>query len=118
MISGGLLDFGSQFAFPDLGEPFDAFGIREFAANVGVFAKNAGVAPFDGANLDAFVDSFLHSVVAQRKVFTTPLLTEANKRRNTKQFTKKKPRCQRGGVRGTAVAGNLEERLGRCILKY
>ena len=38
----------------------------------------------------------------QRKVFTTPLLTEANKRRNTYQFTKKNPRCQRGGVRGAA----------------
>ena len=38
----------------------------------------------------------------QRKVFTTPLLTEANKRRNTNQFTKKKPHCQRGGVRGVA----------------
>ena len=38
----------------------------------------------------------------QREGFTTPLLTEANKRRNTKQFTKKKPRCQRGGVRGVA----------------
>ena len=36
----------------------------------------------------------------QQIVFTTPLLAEANKRRNTKQFTKKKPRCQRGRVRG------------------
>ena len=34
-----------------------------------------------------------------RKVFTTPLLTEANKRHSSKQFTNKKPRCQRGGVR-------------------
>ena len=40
--------------------------------------------------------------VPQRKVFTTPLLVEANKRRNTKQFTRMKPRCQRGGVRGVA----------------
>ena len=36
----------------------------------------------------------------QRKVFTAPLLSEANKRRNLEQFTKKKSRCQRGGVRG------------------
>ncbi len=40
-------------------------------------------------------------VTPQRKVLTTPLLTEANKRRNT-QFTKKNLRCQRGGVRGAA----------------
>ena len=40
--------------------------------------------------------------VAQRKVFTTPLLSEAKSDRNTKQFTKKKSRCQRGGVRGVA----------------
>ena len=39
---------------------------------------------------------------AERKVFTTPLLTEASKRRNAKQFTKKKRRCQRGGVHGMA----------------
>ena len=38
----------------------------------------------------------------QRKVFTTPLLIEANKRRNTKQFTKGLTRCQRGGVCGAA----------------
>ena len=43
----------------------------------------------------------------QRTVFTTPLLTEANKRRNTKQFTKKKPRCQRGGVRGVVALAKL-----------
>jgi len=42
------------------------------------------------------------SCVGQRKVFTTPLLTEVKKRRNTNQFTKKKSRCQRGGVRGMA----------------
>jgi hypothetical protein len=39
---------------------------------------------------------------AQRTVFTTPLLTEVNKRRNTNQFTKEKPPCQRVGVRGSA----------------
>ena len=39
---------------------------------------------------------------AQRKVFTTPLLSEANKRRTSKQFTKKNPRCQRGGAHGVA----------------
>ena len=38
----------------------------------------------------------------QRKVFTTPLLSEAKSYRNTEQFTKKKSRCQRGGVRGVA----------------
>ena len=38
----------------------------------------------------------------KRKGFTTPLLAEANKRRNAQQFTKKKPRCQRGGARGAA----------------
>ena len=32
-------------------------------------------------------------------VFTTPLLSEAKSHRNTSQFTKKKPRFQRGGVR-------------------
>ena len=35
----------------------------------------------------------------RRKVFTTPLLTEANQRRNTKQ----NPRCQRGGVRSVQI---------------
>ena len=40
--------------------------------------------------------------VRQRKVFTTPLLTEAKSCRNTEQFTKKKSHCQRGGVRGVA----------------
>ena len=48
--------------------------------------------------------------VVQRKVFTTPLLTEANKRRNTKQFTKKNPRCERGGVRGVANQNARTER--------
>ena len=33
--------------------------------------------------------------VTQRKVFTTPLLTEAKSDRNAKQFTKKKSRCQK-----------------------
>ena len=43
-----------------------------------------------------------HSQAAQRKVFTTPLLSEVKKRRNTNQFTKKKSRCQRGGVHRVA----------------
>ena len=38
----------------------------------------------------------------QRKVFTTPFLAEINKHRNTNQFIKKKPPCQRGGVRDVA----------------
>jgi hypothetical protein len=46
----------------------------------------------------------------QRKVFTTPLLTEAYKRRKSKQFTKKKTRCQRGGVRGVANQNATTER--------
>ena len=37
-----------------------------------------------------------------KKVSTTPLLSEAKKRRSAKQFTKTNPRCQRGGVRGVA----------------
>ena len=48
--------------------------------------------------------------VAQRKVFTTPLLSEAQKCRNTKQFTKKKSRCQKGGVRGVAYQNATTER--------
>jgi hypothetical protein len=47
---------------------------------------------------------------AQRKVLTTPLLSEANKRRNTNQFTKKKPHYQRGGVRGVAYQKALPKR--------
>ena len=50
------------------------------------------------------------SVVAQRKVFTTPLLSEAKSDRNTNQFTKKKSRCQRGGVRGLANQNATTER--------
>ena len=46
----------------------------------------------------------------QRKVFTTPLLSEVKKRRNTKQFTKKKPRCHRGGVHGVANQNATTER--------
>ena len=46
----------------------------------------------------------------QRKVFTTPLLSEANKRRNCNQFTKKNSRCQRGGVRGVANQNATTER--------
>ena len=45
---------------------------------------------------------YLLTEVRQRKVFTTPLLSEAKKRRNCEQFTKKKSRCQIGGVRGVA----------------
>ena len=37
-------------------------------------------------------------------------LTEGKKRRNTKQFTKKNPRCQRGGVRGVANQDTTTER--------
>ena len=48
--------------------------------------------------------------VAQRKVFTTPLLSEAKSDRNTKQFTKKKSRCQIGGVRGVANLNATTER--------
>ena len=60
-----------------------------------------------------------HSIeVVQRKVFTTPLLTEANKRRNCRKFTKKKSRCQRGGVRGAANQNATTERrnlqIKRC----
>ena len=47
---------------------------------------------------------------AQRKVFTTPLLTEAKSDRNTDQFTKKKSGCQRGGVRGVANQNATTER--------
>ena len=46
----------------------------------------------------------------QRKVFTTPLLAEAKSDRNTEQFTKKKSRCQRGGVRGVAYQNATKER--------
>ena len=46
----------------------------------------------------------------QRKVFTTPLLSEAKSDRNTNQFTKKKSRCQRGGVRGVANQNATTER--------
>ena len=49
----------------------------------------------------------------QRKVFTTPLLTEANKHRDTQQFTKKNPRCQRGGVRGVANQNTSSKRAMR-----
>ena len=41
----------------------------------------------------------------------TPLLSEAKKRRNTKQFTKKKPRYHRGGVRGVANQNATSERM-------
>ena len=47
---------------------------------------------------------------AKRKGFTTPLLTEAESDRNTKQFTKKKSRCQSGGVRGAANQHATTER--------
>ena len=50
------------------------------------------------------------SCVRQRKVFTTPLLSEAKSGRNTEQFTKKKSRCQRGGVRGVANQNVTTER--------
>jgi hypothetical protein len=36
--------------------------------------------------------------------------SEANNRRNYKQFTKKKSRCQRGGVRGAANQNATTER--------
>ena len=55
---------------------------------------------------------------AQRKVFTTPLLAEANKRRNTKQFTKKKSHCQRGGVRGDANQNTSSKRMIRHVKRY
>ena len=51
--------------------------------------------------------------VEQRKFFTTPLLSEANKRRNCNQFTKKNSRCQRGGVRGVANQNATPERTSR-----
>ena len=51
--------------------------------------------------------------VVQRKVFTTPLLSEAKSDRNTQQFTKKKSRCQRGGVRGVANQNAITERTTR-----
>ena len=38
------------------------------------------------------------------------ILTEGKKHRNTYQFTKKKPRCQRGGVRGVANQHATTER--------
>ena len=50
---------------------------------------------------------------AQRKVFTTPLLTEAKSHRNTEQFTKKESRCQRGGVRGVANQNATTERTNQ-----
>ena len=56
-----------------------------------------------------FVEVFGHWV-AQRKVFTTPLLSEAKSDRNCEQFTKKKSRCQRGGVRGVANQNATTER--------
>jgi hypothetical protein len=46
----------------------------------------------------------------QRKVFTTPLLSEAKSDRNIEEFTKKKSRCQRGGVRGVANQNATTER--------
>ena len=54
--------------------------------------------------------AFHSGSAAQRKVFTTPLLSEANKRRSCNQFTKKKSRCQRGGVRGVANQNATTER--------
>ena len=42
--------------------------------------------------------------------FTSPLLSEANKRRNAKQFTKGNPRCQRGGDRGVENQMSLQRR--------
>ena len=70
------------------------------------------------STFDGRVDSWLNSVAAQRKVFTTPLLAEANKRRNTKQFTKKNPRCQRGGVRGVANQHATTERTNLQTERY
>ena len=52
----------------------------------------------------------VHGRVVQRKVFTTPLLSEAKSDRNTEQFTKKKSRCQRGGVRSAANQNATTER--------
>ncbi|MEP3480218.1 MAG: hypothetical protein ABJZ55_13285 [Fuerstiella sp.] len=65
-----------------------------------------------GASLEG--DSFgllLNVRVAQRKGFTTPLRPEVKKRRNTSQSTKKKPRCQRGGVHGVAIQNATTERI-------
>ena len=52
----------------------------------------------------------LELIVCQRKVFTTPLLSEVKSDRNTQQFTKKKSRCQRGGVRGVVNQNATTER--------
>ena len=60
-------------------------------------------------NREHCMDSQLVSS-AQRKVFTTPLLTEAKSHRNSTQFTKKKSCCQRGGVRGAANQNATTER--------
>ena len=49
----------------------------------------------------------------QRKFFTTPLLSEARSDRNTEKFTKKKTRCQRGGVRGVANRNATTERTNQ-----
>ena len=66
---------------------------------------------FDKRNGFGLVDAFQQTVyVHQRKAFTTPLLSEAKSDRNTEQFTKKKSRCQRGGVRGVANQHATTER--------
>ena len=60
----------------------------------------------------------LRSSVPQRKVFTTPLLAKAKSDRNTEQFTKKKSRCQRGGVHGVANQYATTERTNLQTKRY
>ena len=62
--------------------------------------------------------SFQETCVTQRKVFTTPLLSEVKSDRNTDQFTKKKSRCQRGGVRGVANQNATKERTNLRTKRY
>ena len=59
------------------------------------------------------MNSIFRWVAAQRKVFTTPLLSEAKSHRNVHQFTKKNSRCQRGGVRGVANQNATTERTNQ-----
>ena len=60
----------------------------------------------------------IQSSVRQRKVFTTPLLSEAKSDRNTEQFTKKKSRCQRGSVRGVANQNATTERRNPQTIRF
>jgi len=78
-------------------------GQRMFAqAKAWKFSRCGNAIGFQFKVVTVLLHVAISQVVRQRKVSTTPLLAEANKRRNTKRFTKTKPHCQRSGVRGNA----------------